>query len=82
MTTAQISPKAQVRASIKCPKCKQDITRINKTLFDKIINYFYPIRRYKCYGCLWEGLKSYQRGSRRSQAADTRVADEDSDMGG
>ena len=54
-TTTKKGPTS--RSAYTCPQCGQDLTRTNKKLIDKVINYVVPIRRFKCYGCFWEGLK-------------------------
>jgi hypothetical protein len=40
----------------KCPTCYGEVWRINKTTTDKLVNVLIPIGRYKCMGCLWEGV--------------------------
>ena len=45
------------KSAYSCPKCGQDLTRTNKKMIDKVINFVVRIRRFKCYGCFWEGLK-------------------------
>lgn len=44
-------------AIVPCPKCKHELKRINRTGFDKFLNKILYVRRYRCLGCLWEGIK-------------------------
>ena len=53
MSTAKIESK--VKISYACPKCGGDLSRINRRSVDKLINILVSVRRFKCYGCLWEG---------------------------
>lgn len=48
---------ARSKVAITCPRCKRDVQRINRTALDKVIGVLVPVRRYKCYGCFWEGLR-------------------------
>ena len=57
MAQTKVQPKVKVEYT--CPKCKRDLERINRTTIDKIIGVIIPIRRYKCMGCFWEGVKIY-----------------------
>lgn len=44
-------------AMVPCPKCKHELKRINRRGFDKLLNKIFFVRRYRCLGCLWEGIK-------------------------
>jgi uncharacterized protein with PIN domain len=57
MAQANLEPKVKVEYT--CPKCKRDLERINRTLIDKVIGVVISVRRYKCMGCFWEGVKIY-----------------------
>lgn len=54
---AEAKPQTRVKVQYTCPKCKRDLERINRTTIDKIIGIIVPIRRYKCMGCFWEGIR-------------------------
>ena len=56
---ASAKPQTKVRIAYTCPKCSRDLARINRTTIDKIIGLVVPVRRYKCMGCFWEGVKIY-----------------------
>lgn len=57
MAQAKLQPKVKVEYT--CPKCKRDLERINRTIIDKMIGIVVPVRRYKCMGCFWQGVKIY-----------------------
>ena len=54
---ASSKAESKLRVEYTCPKCKRDLERINRTVIDKVIGIVVPIRRYKCYGCFWEGIR-------------------------
>jgi hypothetical protein len=56
---ASADPQTKVRVAITCPKCKRHLERTNRTAIDKLIGIVIPVRRYKCMGCFWEGLRVY-----------------------
>ncbi len=47
--------------SINCPKCNYPLVRIKRTLWQRRLSAFLPIRRLFCKKCKWKGLriKSY-----------------------
>lgn len=53
MSTAKVP--AKIKVANACPRCGNEMERISKRAIDKIINILVPVRRFKCYGCLWEG---------------------------
>lgn len=52
-------PKSKPKVVYTCPKCGRDLERMNRNKVDKIIGLFFSVRRFKCYGCFWEGIKRY-----------------------
>lgn len=55
MSATKVQTENKVRISYACPKCGGELSRINKRSLDKLINLIASVRRFKCYGCLWEG---------------------------
>lgn len=60
----------------KCPCCNGPVYRIQRRSFDRFINIFLPVYRYRCgsLGCSWEGnlpvqhkLRSNDDASRHDQ---------------
>jgi hypothetical protein len=46
-----------------CPSCNGPVFRIHRRSFDRFVNFFMPVYRYRCgsMGCDWEGnLQSQQ----------------------
>lgn len=56
-----------VRSSI-CPLCSGSLQRVQRRLFDRFINMFLPVHRYRCasLGCSWEGTLLVRRKRRKS----------------
>jgi hypothetical protein len=44
---------------IKCPSCGNDLHRIHRHTWDRVVNLFVPVRRYQCKNrdCRWRGLR-------------------------
>ena len=40
-----------------CPSCSGSVYRIQRRPFDRFVNFFVPVHRYRCgsLGCRWEG---------------------------
>jgi DNA-directed RNA polymerase subunit RPC12/RpoP len=43
-----------------CPRCGFPLMRAPRHVLDRIISLIYPVRRYRCRGCPWEGLLKYR----------------------
>jgi DNA-directed RNA polymerase subunit RPC12/RpoP len=54
---ASAKTQTKVKVEYTCPRCKQDLERVSRTAFDKMIGVIVPIKRYKCMGCFWEGIR-------------------------
>jgi hypothetical protein len=55
-----------------CPVCGSPLRQINRRTFDRLINQFYRVHRYRCSNadCRWEGLlhsKRYKAKKRKPQ---------------
>jgi hypothetical protein len=77
MSTTASAPKA--KSSYQCPRCGRELERTSRNTIDKIINTVIPIRRYKCYGCFWEGIRLY-RGTNYNGSRKKSIKDEDADQ--
>jgi hypothetical protein len=49
----------------RCPCCGGAAHRVQRRLFDRFVNLFLPIYRYRCgsLGCSWEGILLVRRDS-------------------
>ena len=43
-----------------CPRCGSPVTRVHRHPFDRVISLIYPVRRYRCRTCPWEGLLKFR----------------------
>jgi hypothetical protein len=43
----------------KCSRCGSDLHRVHRRRFDRVLNVFVPVRRYRCKNraCRWQGLR-------------------------
>ncbi len=53
-----------VAAARKCPYCGGPVERIRRRPADRLLSFFYPVRRYRCFNlaCRWEGILRRRRG--------------------
>jgi predicted RNA-binding Zn-ribbon protein involved in translation (DUF1610 family) len=49
-----------------CPLCGEAVQRIHRHLFDRVLSFVYPVRRYRCkrFRCGWEGTLKLRPGSK------------------
>jgi hypothetical protein len=48
---------------LRCPRCRGALVRVRRTLFDRLVSFVAPRRRYRCraIGCGWEGTLGAKR---------------------
>ena len=42
-----------LRGTVACPHCGDMAPRVKRTLRDRVVNWFTPIKRYRCDYCDW-----------------------------
>ena len=53
----------------QCPRCGGQLTRIHRRRIDRLLNWFVPLRRFRCKNeeCAWRGLRVYHSNRRMSE---------------
>jgi hypothetical protein len=56
--------------SIRCPRCRADLHRVHRRTLDHAIDWYVPVRRYRCANrqCNWDGLRIARSTHRRRSA--------------
>jgi hypothetical protein len=51
-----------------CPRCGGEIHRVHRHIADRIVNWFVPVRRYRCWNetCAWSGIRVTASSARKS----------------
>jgi len=57
-------------ASVLCPRCGADLHRVHRRKLDHAIDWYVPVRRYRCANqqCNWDGLRIARSSHRRRSA--------------
>ena len=44
---------------LKCPRCGAEIHRVHRRRLDRLVSYYVPVKRYRCFSsqCRWSGLR-------------------------
>ena len=70
--------KAHVTPALSCPLCTVQLFRVPRSLGDRLVGLFMPVRRFRCASavCGWEGLLLRDRNERRADRyRDRKVLD-------
>jgi hypothetical protein len=45
--------------TIRCPQCNGDLRQVHRRLSERLVGWYVPLRRYRCYNreCRWQGVR-------------------------